>query len=163
MICPPDVRLARPEDEPALMAMLEARHQEDGIGTFSIAKSRMAIKKGLMRDYGYIGVIRNAKTIEASIGLFVTTPWDSEDPILTDSWAYVRPEFRRSTNAKNLIEFAKWASTQLGVPLFMTKVKNEQTSGMTRLYARQLPECGSLFLYDPNAPVIPLERTARVM
>jgi hypothetical protein len=155
MNCPPEVRLARPDDEADLMAMLRARHEEDGIGSFSDTMARISVQRGLRREYSYIGVIRNAKTIEASVGLFVTTPWDSQDPMLVDQWAYVSPNYRRSTHAKNLIQFAKWASQKLGVPLFMTKIKNEQTSGMAKLYARQLPECGSLFIYDPKAMVDP--------
>lgn len=153
-VCPQEVRLAKPEDEQALMAMLELRHTEDGLGKFDPSMARLSVRRGLMRDYGYIGVIRSASGIEASVGLFVTTPWDSSDFLLTDQWNFVSLPYRRSTHAKNLIQFSKWASHQLGLPLLMSKIKNDQTAGMARLYSRQLPECGALFLYDPKASQI---------
>lgn len=153
-VCPKEVRLAKPDDEPALMGLLELRHKEDGLGRFDPAMAALSVRRGLMRDFGYIGVIRGARAIEASIGLFVTTPWDSSDPLLVDSWNFVDPAHRKSSHAKSLLCFGKWAAHQLGLPLLMSKLRNDQTAGMARLYARQLPEAGALFLYDPKASPI---------
>jgi hypothetical protein len=150
MELPSDVRLAIAGDEDKIVDMLALRHEEDGLGKFSEARTRISVRRGINRDCGYIGVIRHGRTIQASIGLFVSTPWDSEDPLLAEQWNFVHPDHRRSTHAKNLILFAKWASFKLGVPLLMSKFKNEQTAGLAKLYARQLNESGALYLYRPE-------------
>ena len=70
------------------------------------------------------------------------------DVHLEEFLAFVRPEFRKSNNAKALIEFAKSSSDRLGVPLLIGIVSNEKTAQKIRLYRRRLGEpAGAYFMY----------------
>src|SRR4051812_47010575 len=124
-----EIRLAIPGDERELLALLKEMHSESGFGDFSEAKAATAIELGLRRELAIIGVMRNsARHLEASIGLFLTCPAFSSDAYLTDMWCYVKPAYRKSTRAKMLVEFGKWAACQLNRPLMVTAVSNEQTA-----------------------------------
>ena len=148
---PAEVTLAMPEDEEALMALLRLRHVEEGIGAFDDDAARATVRRGILRDWAYVGVIRERGILAASIGIFVGGFWYSQEPHLTDFWNFVMPDYRRSTHAKNLLMFAKWVSDKLEKPLVMAKVQNEQTSQLLKLYERQLPKSGTLFVYNMPA------------
>ena len=146
--CPTNVTLAAPADESALMDLLRLRHEEDGIGSFDEIAVRAAVRQGIMRNWSYVGVIRENKELVASIGLFIGGFWYSSDSHLMDYWNFVAPSHRKSTYAKNLLLFAKWVSDELGRPLVMAKIENAATVQMVKLYERQLPRSGSLFVYN---------------
>lgn len=152
-VAPSNVKLAHPNDEEALMAMLRMRHLEDGIGSFDEDEVRSTIRRGTMRDFSYIGIIRDGNTAVASIGLFVSGFWYSKDSHLCDFWNFVMPDYRRTTHAKNLLLFAKWMSEQLGTPLVMAKIDNPTTAQLIKLYERQLPRSGGLFVYNAGQAV----------
>ncbi len=145
----PEIRLARHADADDLVALLREMHAESGFGTFSEAKARVAIEIGLRRELAMIGVIRGRREIEGSIGLFLSQPPFSSDAVLTDQWCIVREAYRKSTRAKDLINFAKWAATELNKPLMVTAVSNEQTARRVEVLERQLPKAGSMFLFTP--------------
>ena len=130
------------------MAMLRLRHNEDGIGSFDEIAVRATVRRGIYRDWSYVGVIRENKRLVASVGLFVGGFWYSDEWHITDFWNFVMPEYRKSTHAKNLLLFSKWVSDQLGKPLVMAKIENCETAQLVKLYERQLPKSGGLFIYN---------------
>lgn len=136
-------------DKEALLDLLRLKHDEDGIGSFDRSKVMLSIERGTVRFRAMIGVVRGRIGIEASIGLFMGSPWDSSDDHLTDRWMFVHPDYRRSEHAKNLLIFAKRAAIELGFPLVMTTMLNETTANKAKLYERQLPRAGELFVYNP--------------
>jgi len=145
------VRLAIPADRAPLLDLLRLKHAEDGIGGFDPLKADAAVAQGLTCDRALIGVIRSGARVEASVGLFVTSPWDSTDEFLADRWLFVHPDHRRSEHAKKLMDFARWTARQLGRSLLMTAVYNEATAGKAMLFDRSLPMRGSVYLFDPSA------------
>jgi GNAT superfamily N-acetyltransferase len=145
---PSDVTLAMPEDEESLMDILRLRHQEDGVGDFDEISVRARVQLGIFRHQGNIGVIRKNGIIEASIGLFLTSFWYGQQQHLSDYWNYVREPYRRSTHAKHLLMFAKAYAEGLGIPLVMAKLSNDKTEPMIRLYERQLPRSGAVFVFN---------------
>lgn len=146
------VRLAHPLDTSGLIALLREAHSENECyGQFSPMRASALIAAGIARDGGVIGVIGQPGRIEASVGLFLTTAPLSNDPYLGASWACVLEPYRRSTRAKTLMEFAKWAATELQRPLIMSAISNERTARKVELMERQLPKAGSLFVYEPIA------------
>jgi len=145
-----EVRLARGEDFGPLLALLKLRHEEDGIGRFDESRVLATLIKGIARDMAVIGVIRSGSgDIEASIGLFTAGWWYNTDTYITDLWNFVAPDHRKTTHAKRLLEFAKEAAVFLKRPLIMSKVLNERTEAMLRLYGRQLPKGGEFFVFRP--------------
>ncbi|MDE2101789.1 MAG: hypothetical protein KGL39_31370, partial [Patescibacteria group bacterium] len=74
---------------------------------------------------------------------------------------YVRPEFRRTSNARDLIEFGKHCAKELGIPLVIGVVSNERTRAKMELYRRRLGDpVGGYFMYPPKAPkaIVPVAR-----
>lgn len=145
-----DIRLAAPSDEAGVVSLLRAMHIESGIGPFAEQKARGLVQLGISRQLGMIGVIGRQDNIEASIGLFLVEPPFSTLPILQDAWQFVREDCRRSTRAKSLLEFAKWAAEELRRPLLVTAMVNAATARKVELLGRQLPRAGAMFLYDPT-------------
>lgn len=146
-----EVTLALPSDEGAIMDLLRVRHQEEGVGSFDDECVLLTLRRGIYRNFAMVGVVRGkGGAVEASIGLYVDQPWYSKEGYLSDRWAVVGVGFRKSEHAKSMLQFAKWAATELGFPLVMTMIQNEATEGKTKLYERQLPKAGSLFIFKPE-------------
>lgn len=150
------VTLALPDDETAILDLLRVRHGEEGVGSFDEDCVLQTLRRGIQRQFAMVGVIRGKKGIEASIGLFVDQPWYSREGYLSDRWAVVGIGYRKSEHAKNMLQFAKWSAHEIGFPLVMTMIQNEATEGKLKLYERQLPKAGSLFIYHPDQPVAQL-------
>lgn len=149
-----NVRTALPTDEEPLLDLLKLRHDEDGLGRFDESKVRDVVQRGLHRRLAVIGVIRGQRDLEASIGLFVSDWWDSSDEYLVDRWLFVAPQYRKSTHAKSLLEYAKTAATKIGRPLVVQAAINEQTTNKLRLYERQLEKpAGAIFMFVPPVAV----------
>lgn len=144
------VRMARPEDEDSIYALLMLLWKENGLFELTEAKVREAIRKATERRGGIIGVIEGPNGLEASVGLHLEQLWYSDDWWLVEYWNFVREEYRRSTHARRLIEFSKWCADNLGLDLFMGIVTNERTEAKVRLYRRQLPYVGGFFLHRPE-------------
>ena len=83
--------------------------------------------------------------------MLVTTPWYSEEANLEELFIFVKPEHRKTKNAIELMNFAKWCSETSNLPLFIGVISNERTQGKVRLYKRQFSEpVGSFFVYKSN-------------
>lgn len=144
---PSNVRLARPDEGDAIYQLLLGLYEENGTFSIDHIKTRITIQGLLDPAQGMIGVIDGANGIEGSVGLVIDSQWYSSDQFLLELWCYVIPECRRSTHAKTLIEFAKWASDGLGIPLQMGIISTTQTAAKERLYRRQLQPVGGYFMH----------------
>ena len=83
------------------------------------------------------------------IQLSISEYWYSDHKLLEELYNYVRPEHRRSNNAKALIEYAKYCAREMDLPLLIGVVSNERTAEKIRLYRRRLGEpSGAYFLYN---------------
>ena len=79
----------------------------------------------------------------------ISQSWSSTDFCLEELLNFVRPRYRRSTNAKDMIQFAKRCSDELGIPLVIGVVSNERTAAKIQLYERQLGKLsGGVFMYS---------------
>lgn len=145
----PIVRLAVEDDIPALLNIGREMHAENGIMPLSERMANGMILNAIRKHGAIGGVIGPVGTVEAAILLRISQMWYSEDFHLEDYLCYVRPQYRRSTRAKALIEFAKKAAVDLKVPLLIGIASNDRTEAKIRLYRRQLgPQAGALFLYN---------------
>lgn len=143
---PAEVRLATAEDEDSIYQMLLKLHEENGMFSVAEQKVREVIRFATERRGGLIGVIAGEHGLEASVGLEISQWWYTDDWCLSEKWNFVLPEYRRSTHAADLIDYAKWSAHQLGIPLSMGIISTKQTQAKIRLYGRRLQNVGAMFM-----------------
>jgi hypothetical protein len=122
---------------------------------FSLSQERLVRKIDdiLEEGKGVVGIIRRSE-IEAVMILQISQYWNSSDFCLEELLNFVRPAYRRSTNAKDMIQFAKRCSDELAIPLVIGVVSNERTAAKIQLYERQLGKsCGGVFMYSKNSQI----------
>lgn len=153
------ISIATPYDETELVSLLRLKHMEDGgMASFDDARVRATLRRGIDRQMAIIGVIRGPVAIEASIGLYISGWWYSDQSHLSDLWNFVAPAYRRSAHAKTLLEFAKWVAGMLDKPLLMHEVLNDKTINKIKLMERQLgKQDGVMFLCEPSQAQLPLD------
>ena len=148
---PERVRIADKSDEEELMAICRELHQENGLFAMNEDKVRDMLYRSFDRQGGIVGVIGAPGGIEGLICMIMSTFWYSNDPHWEELFSFVLPQYRRSTNAKDLIEFAKWCADGTGFPLVIGILSNERTESKVRLYQRQLDKpIGAFFKYTPQ-------------
>jgi len=149
------VRKANRGDEDELMAMCRVLHAENGIFTMNEDKVRGYLRRAFDNKGAIIGALGLPGKIEGSIYLLISNFWYSDDWHLEELWNHVLPQYRRSTNAKELINFAKRCADQLQIPLVIGVVSNERTEAKVRLYERQLSKPkGAFFVYPPATQAV---------
>lgn len=140
------VRIAGPQDEAALLSVLTLLHQENGLSPMSTEKVIRMIKHATGQQGGIIGVIDGEHGIEATIGMTISQWWYTDEYHLEEIWNFVHPDYRRTTHAKRLLEFAKWTSERLNLRLLCGVLSVKRLEGKMRLLQRQLPQIGALFM-----------------
>jgi hypothetical protein len=144
------VRRAVPADEPELMELCHELHAENAMFAMSEKKVTAMLARAFSQQGALIGALGPTGSIEGAIFMLISQFWYSDDFCLEELFSYVRPEFRRSTNAKELINFAKRCSDEIGIPLVIGVVSNERTKAKVGLYQRQLADpVGAYFLHRP--------------
>lgn len=152
------VRTADRSDEGEIMDMCRMLHEENGL--FSLNERKVRDVLGIAFDHrgGTLGVIGSPGSIEAMIFmLIVQGMWYTDEWHLEELFSYVRPECRRSENAKLLIQFAKQSSIELGIPLVIGIISNTKTEQKVRLYQRQFSKPnGAFFVFGGkwNGPIV---------
>lgn len=141
-----DIRFAKPEDAEAILGLLRLMHAEIGLATLSEAKTRGQIAACL--DRGMIILAIDEGRIVGTMGLMCVQPWYSEDWMLSETWTFVHPDFRRSPHAKRMLEASKLGAVSIKLPLTVAVVSDQRTAGKVRLFARHLQHIGAVF-YQP--------------
>lgn len=145
---PSEVRFADPCDMPQLMDLCRLLHEENGWLKMSEDKVHRVLMSHYNRTGGLIGVIGTPDCLQGAVVLQMSSMWYSDEPILEELFSFVPPQFRRSTHAKALIEFAKNTAAQIGVPLLMGLISNERTEAKIDLYRRRLGKpAGAFFVH----------------
>lgn len=157
MTANPIVRKADINDEPELMEMCKELHRENGLFPMSDDKVRQYLRRAFNRHGAIIGVIGERGKIEGSIYMLIGGFWYSDEWHLEELWSYVRPQYRKSNNAKELINFAKRCSDDLAIPAVIGIISNDRTKAKVQLYQRQLGTAfGAFFVYNaPNTGAVP--------
>lgn len=151
------VRLARPEDEEAIFQLLLLLGDENAMMPRDLDRVRAAIRHGTRGEGGIVGVIDGERGIEASIGLQLSQFWYTSAFHLNEIWCFVHPDHRRSTHARRLIEFGKWCADRLSgegvrVPLLLGIVTRHRLLPKLRLFQRQAPQVGAIFMHGIDIP-----------
>lgn len=145
----PSVRLATMDDLDDLLVLGHELHIENGLLNLDEALIRQGAVDAINGNNSVVGVIGATGNIEAAIHLAFRRFWYTADWHLEELWAYVRPQYRKSTRAKSLVQYAKHCADTLKVPLLIGILSNERTEAKVALYRRQLGEpTGAYFLYN---------------
>lgn len=160
MIITSPVRKAKLEDRQAVIDICVQDAKENAQFPLSMYKLEKKVTEILDGNGGVIGLIQR-KQVEAIMVLQIGTPWYTDTFCLEEVLNYVRPEFRRSTNAKDMITFGKRCSDELGIPLMIGVVSNERTAAKIALYERQLGKpVGGYFIYSKQPIALPVAPAA---
>ena len=144
----PKVRLATNADLDEIVSLGCDLHKENGLMKMDENAILQAAMNAVAGKDGVVGVIGAPGHIEGLIFLQWRQYWYAKHPHLEELLNYVKPEFRRSQNAKALLEFAKEAADRLGAVLLIGVLSNERTKAKIRLYERQFgAAAGAFFLY----------------
>lgn len=154
------VRLAEQSDAEELLDMARELHLESGIRDgndeplpFSEKKTRRTILQSFEQEHGaIIGIIGEPGSLEGSVCIAWTDPWYSEELILQERWNFVRPTYRKSQNAKILINFSKLIATVVWRPLIMGCMSTERQPAKMRFYERTIgcEPLGGFFVFNPD-------------
>lgn len=147
---PQDVRLAVPEDRPALVELTTMLHSENGLFPLSLKKRDALLDRYYNREGSIIGVIGDVGEPVASIYLSLTQPEYTDQYGLVEVWAHVHPEHRRSPHARHLIEYAQFVSGEMKLPLLIGILSNTRTEAKVRLYERMFQKAGAYFIWHPE-------------
>lgn len=131
-----------------LVSLMKQAGEEQALFAVSEAKSRDMLNRAFLREGGIVGVIGPKGAIEAAVFLILAQPLYSEEWHIEEVFNVVRPEFRRSTHARSMLEFSKRCHHDLGIPVLIGVLHRVQTAAKVRLYRRQFgPAVGAYFLY----------------
>lgn len=145
---PTRVRIADHRDENEIMELCRRLHTENGIFTMDEGKVLSTLRKAFNRDGGVLGVIGERGMIEAMIYIAFGEFWYSTDTHLEEYFSYVAPEHRKSKDALELVQFAKWCAETSNMYLVIGIMSDHRTAGKVKLYQRVLDEpIGAFFLY----------------
>lgn len=145
-----EVRPAIPEDEPEVIATIRQLCAEDGSYPPSDDLAIPFIRKALDGD-GIIGIIRPNNDIEALVFLKISNPWYSRDMYLDEYLLYAKPQYRKSKDARSLVQFAKRQSDRLNLPLRIGITSKNDNIRKQNLYQRMLGDPTHLFfLHRPT-------------
>jgi hypothetical protein len=145
-----EVRPAIPEDEPEVIATIRQLCAEDGSYPPSDELAIPFIRRALDGD-GIIGIIRPNNDIEALIFLKISNPWYSKDMYLDEYLLYAKPKYRKSKDARSLVQFAKRQSDRLDLPLRIGITSKNDNVRKQNLYQRMLGDPTHLFfLHRPT-------------
>lgn len=150
MLITSPVRKAVLADKPQIMEMCAENHRDNGQFSLDPSKVESMIDRAFNGGGAIIGVVGKDQ-IEGMLALLISQFWYSSDWCLEEIQNYVRPQFRKSTHAKDMINFGRRCSDELGIPLVIGVVSNERTRAKMELYKRQLGEpCGGYFMHRPT-------------
>ena len=149
---PSRVRFAERCDFDQIMFLCRELHEENGLLDWNEDLVRRTVMTHFDRVGGLIGVIGSPNCLEGAILLRMSNMWYSEQVILEELFSFVLPEFRRSNNAKELIDFAKSCARGIGVKLLIGIVSNHRTAAQVDLYRRRIGNpAGAYFVVDETS------------
>lgn len=146
---PSRVRAATVADIPQIFELGKLLFKENAILDWSESRIRAAVDRAIRGEGAVIAVIGDVGRLEGMIYLFVAKFWYTNSPHLEEVYNYVHPDYRKSNNAKDLLDFAKRAAESMNVPLMIGIVSNHRTEQKIRLYQRRLGKpSGAYWLYN---------------
>lgn len=157
---PDTVRVAVPEDEEALLALLmdDLKVNAEHMAVISDERVLFHIQSGTRRRGGIVGVIGPVGAPVACVILVPFQPWWSNSWWLQEVVNYVHPDHRRSSYVDALLDFVKWSSDDMTkgfgyrVPVLCGVLGAWRVRAKMALYARKFWTAGICCIY-PAPPM----------
>lgn len=158
---PKSIRMATPDDEPAILdlLLLDLRENAEHIAPIDSNKVLECIRAGTRGRGGVTAVIDDdAGTPIAVVILHPCTHWWSQAPYLFEIVMFVHPDHRRSRHVDDLLQFERWAAdyeTALSGTrwlLICGVLGAWRVQAKIALYRRKFWQAGSAFVY-PAPPM----------
>lgn len=146
--CPPIVEIATPKDQQEVFDLLCELHQENAMFEMDPEMVMSYIVRATNQDGGLIGVIKEKGKIVGCILLFSEKFWYAKSSYLAEYLNYIHPQYRKSNYAKDLIDFAKWSSEQMELPLIMGIMSTIRTRAKLHLLNKKMFFIGGLFAWN---------------
>lgn len=148
-----DVRLAHLDEEAELLVLCREIHREQPMHTYDEDRVRDMVRRALNQQNAIMAVIGDPGDLRAALLLLIDPIWWSDSLQLLELFNFVREDHRKSTYAKQLIQYAKHCADETGLDLTIGVLANKRTEAKVRLYERQqLPKVGAFFCYSPEKP-----------
>lgn len=155
---PTKVRIAEAGDMAAILTLCRQLAGENALFEMNEEKVTAVVeravigyidpKTGQRSQDGLVGVIGRMGELEGMMMLKIGQFWYTDALHLEEIFSFVPPRYRRSDNAKKLIEWAKKMSDECGAPLFVGITSTIRTEAKVRLYRRMLGTwLGCFFIY----------------
>jgi len=145
------IRIATPEDLPAVMEIAVMACDENGFLNPNPLKLAGEIWPALNQDHGICAVIgEEGGKIEGLVLLRIGSMWYSDSIVVEEKAIFIHPDFRNAKGgrAKRLCEFSKRVADVLEIPLIIGVLSNHRTEAKVRMYERQFGKpSGAFFLY----------------
>lgn len=153
---------ATPADEDAIFEVLCQLHAENGMWPMNPVRVKASIQAATRggAEPAVIGLIKSSSgDIEGLVWLLLQDAWYSDWVSFCERLLFVKPEHRRTTHAKRLVQFAKWCSDAMSealpreegqqqeVPLIISIMTMKALEQKMRLYQRQFKQIGAMFMH----------------
>ena len=151
--CPSNVRVALPQDAPALFAFL-IKDYGPTVADLPVDRERVYsyVENCCLGAGGIAGIIEEDGEIVASTGIVLDRVWFSAEWFLSQAWVAVRQDRRRGTGYyDDLRKFADWHHADMeartGTPfkLSLSVYSSDRLPEKTRLWARRAKPVGVVF------------------
>jgi hypothetical protein len=150
------VRIIQRDEQDDVLRLCRQLHSENGIFRLDDNRVQEMLDRAFDRKGGILGGIGPKNKLEGLIYLLVSNFWYTNDCHLEELFLYVDPACRKSRNAVELLNFAKWCSETTKFPLFIGILSNSTTQRKELLYERQLHANdykGRFFVYQGGQKV----------
>jgi hypothetical protein len=134
---PSPIRIAMSDEEDDLFDLCRELHRENGyLFSFSEERVRKNLQRAFNRNLAMIPVIGPKGRIEAAGYVSIEQFQWSDDWHISEWFNYVRPAFRKSQHAKELLKWEKGQADNLKLVLFIGVVSATRLAAKLRLYRR---------------------------
>lgn len=138
-------RYATQADEAQMMDLCRTLHADNGLFNLDEGMVRKMLYRAFNREGGIIGVIDGENEIAAAIYILLSNFWYSKDTHLEELFSFVRPAYRKSDYARQLLAFAKECQKAIGVPLVIGVLTNQRMEAKVNLYRKKLGKPAGAF------------------
>ena len=136
-------RPAQVKDKDNLAALLRLMHKE--VGLSSLNEDKMFNRIDITIQSGVAFLAEYDGKIIGSMGVFIGDFWYSDDPVLMDSWLFVRKDFRKTRAAWTLLSKIKMFAKKAKAPLVVGVFSLGDTVRKNKLFSRYFKPAGEFF------------------